>query len=250
MQITYASHHTWYKYSLDDSLDHYGKNDRKKLRKSLEQAENKGVEFEFCPLHESFLTWFIPMYRQTIGSKKNAHIYDVQQTLTKRPDRSFGYHTLTVRDNGKIVGGCIFNDFGWYYGIAYRVFDQHWPQAALPASPAFLAELKLDLHTKQQNRKMLSHGRDRNPYGLNSAIGLCIFKLAAGCKPRTALTHEVKSLETDDITEDCLILHRPLEGRSITEATLLCTTETESRYQQLHVYNDRLTIHTIIRPST
>jgi hypothetical protein len=250
MQITYASHHSWYKYSLENSLEHYGKNDQKRLRKSLDQAATQGVTYEFKPADEAFLTWFLPMYERIIGSKKNPHIYDIASLLKEPKEQSFGYLTLTVRDHGQIVGGCIFNDFGWYYSIAYRVYEHDWPQAELPASPSFLGELQLDMFTKEQGRKMLSHGKDRNPYGLNSAIGLSIFKLAVGCKPRTSLTHEVKQLETDDVTEDCLILHYPKEGRIITEATLLCTTETESRYQQLKAYADRLTIHTVIRPTT
>lgn len=55
MQITYASHHSWYKYSLENSLNHYGKNDQKRLRKSLEQAAAQGVTYEFRPADEAFL---------------------------------------------------------------------------------------------------------------------------------------------------------------------------------------------------
>lgn len=249
MLITYASHHSWYKYIGDDCFNHYGKSDRKKLRKSLKCAPVQGVNFEFSLLDQTFFEWFAPMYEKIIGNKKHAHLFDVMGVLRNSSEQSFGYRTLTVRDNGNIVGGCIFNDFGWYFSVAYRIYEQHWPVAKLPATPAFLGELQLDMYTKEQKRKMLTHGRDRNPYGLNSAIGLSIFKLAVGCRPRTALTHDVRHIETNDITEDCLILHYPTEGRKITEATLICTQDTLSRYQQLNTYSDRLTINTLIRPN-
>ncbi len=249
MQIAYASHHTWYKYSVDNSLNHYGKNDRKRLTKTLEQAVLEDVTYEFKPVDEAFLTWFLPMYERIIGTKKNPHIFDITNSIKSPKELSQGYITLTVYDHGQIVGGCIFNDFGWYYSIAYRVYEPHWPQTKLQASPSFFGELQLDLFTKQQGRKMLSHGKDRNPYGLNSSIGLCIFKLATGCKPRTALTYELRQMDTNVITEDCLILHHPHEGRVITDATLICTNKSENRYRQLKSYPERLTIHTIIRPS-
>jgi hypothetical protein len=247
MLITYASHHSWYKSALEHSLNHYGKSDRKKITKSLELAKDQDIRVEFKKADESFFEWFTPMYTQIIGSKRNALIFDVSSLLHTEKEKSFGYMTLTLYENNVPIGGCIFNDYGWYYSIAYRVYKSKWSNPNLPTSPAFYGEYKMDEYTYTSGRKMLSHGRDRNPYGINSSIGLGIFKLATGCTARTALTHDIKQIETSTITEDSLILHHPNTGRIITNATLCCTKESESKYIQLFKYQDRLNITKLYR---
>lgn len=247
MLITYPSHHSWYKKAKEDSLQHYGKNDQRRLRKTIDLVNESNIHFDIKPADASFFEWFTPLYNKSISVKKNPQIHNVQEILTKPNPQALGHYTLTLYENSKPIGGCIFTDYGWYYSIAYRVYLPEWDKADAPASPAMYGEYVLDRHTFEQGRKMLTHGRDRNPYGINSSIGLGIFKLATGCSARVALTHEVRVLDTSTIHEDCLVLHSPAKGRDITEATLICTEATKEKYIQLFKYPERLTINFLIR---
>jgi hypothetical protein len=247
MLIKYASHHSWYKSTQENSLLHYGKNDQRRLRKTISLAEASEIRMEIRPADASFFEWFTPLYNQSISAKRNPQLHDIKQILTNEYPLAVGQFTLTLYEKDRPVGGCIFTDYGWYHSIAYRVYLPDWREAKAPASPALYGEYLLDKYSHEQQRKMLTHGRDRNPYGINSSIGLCIFKLAAGCAARTALTHEVRVLDTDTVHEDCLVLHLPEKKRKISEATLICTEATKDKYTQLFKYPDRLTINTIIR---
>lgn len=247
MLIKYASHHSWYKSTQENSLLNYGKNDQRRLRKTTELAAKHDIRIEIKPAEATFFEWFTPLYNKSISTKKNPQLHDVREILTQQNPLALGQYTLTLYEKSKPIGGCIFTDYGWYHSIAYRVYLPDWIESTAPASPALYGEYLFDKYTYEQGRKMINHGRDRNPYGLNSSIGLSIFKLASGCSVRTALTHEVRVLDTSTINEDCLVLHLPDKNRKISEATLICTEVTKDKYMQLFKYPDRLTINTIIR---
>ncbi len=248
MLIDYANHHSWFKSACEDSLFHYGKSDRKRLQKTIQGAAARNITYLIEPASEAFFKWFTPLYTQSIKKKPNGSVRDVESLTIGNPDNKFPYYTATLYEAGEPIGGCIFADYGWYYSIAYRMFEREWRVADLPASPALYGEYLLDCYTYEQGKKDLVHGRDRNPYGINSAIGLGIFKLAVGCKARTALTHEKLTIDTDTVTTDALVLHYPNKGRRITTATLLCTEASRPKYEQLFTYPERLTINTILRP--
>ncbi len=197
---------------------------------------------------EDFFDWFIPMYQQTIHAKDNAQVYDVKGTTVDKLNSKYQYETLTVYENNQPVGGCIFSIRPTKLSIAYRIFNRSWGQKNIATSPAIFGEYKLDEYAFAQGKSHVVHGIDRNPYGVNSAIGLCIFKLAVGCRckiPSTPFT--VATISPDEVTQDQLILHLPQNSKRITQASLLVEPTSEHKYEQLFKYPERLQVKTIYR---
>jgi hypothetical protein len=100
-----------------------------------------------------------------------------------------------------------------------------------------------------QGKTIISHGKDRNPYGLNSAIGMAGFKLSVGCRPSNVTdgTYEIHTLDTDKLTEDCLILEQPKEGTDITKAYLVTSRENGHKHLQVTKYPEQLSVEVLYR---
>lgn len=152
-----------------------------------------------------------------------------------------------LHDQGAYVGGTIFSLTEKSISVAYRSHETKWPHAALLASPALCAEYLLMQHALELGKIRISHGKDRNPYGMNASIGLAIWKLAIGCLPVKSNDAEMKTLDTETVAEDMLVLVYPGEARRIREAYLLTTPETEQRWLQATKYPERLKVATIYR---
>lgn len=248
MVITHASHHSWFKETAADSLSHYGKSDKKRLSRAIIDAPLHNIKAVFAKADETFFEWFIPLYNETITQKNNPLVFDVRGTTVDKPGKNSVYKTLTLLQGEKIVGGCIFSCWEERYSIAYRIFSKDWPDYSLTANPALYAEYLMDEYTRTHEKATLSHGLDRNPYGINSSIGLAMFKLSVGCKAKLRHNHLEKfALDTDSLTTDTLVLHYPETGELITEATLVCNEQNLKKYEQLFSYGDRLKINTIIK---
>jgi len=248
MIITHASHHSWYKDIKEDVLQHYSKSDRKKLEKTIRATITANVVAEFKKADEDFFAWFIPLYNETISKKSSPNLYDVRGTTVDKTDGIYYYKTLTLKQNGIIIGGCIFSCWKGRYSIAYRIYLRDWPSTILPASPSLYGEYLMDDYTKSHNKQILTHGLDRNLYGIHSAIGLAMFKLSAGCQAKLRIKHlEKYQIDTDKVQTDVLVLHYPDSGEEITEATLVCLEDNQSKYVQLKNYSERLKINTIFR---
>ncbi len=248
MVIIHASHHSWFKSMLADSLLHYGKSDQKRLAKALTQAPLHSVKAVFGKADDAFFEWFIPRYNETITQKNNPLVFDVRGTTVDKPESKSVYKTLTLWQGDTIVGGCIFSCWEERYSIAYRIYNRSWPQSELSAHPALYGEYLMDEYTRTHHKATLTHGLDRNPYGINSAIGLAMFKLSVGCSAKLRHNHlERFEIDTDTLTTDALILHYPTIGELITEATLVCSEATLPKYSQLFTYTDRIKITTILK---
>lgn len=247
MNITYANAHSWIKTITDDLLQNYGSSDKKRIRKALESVTELGITHEIAPANEDFFSWFTPMYEKTIRSRNNPNPRDVYRTTVGKEDTKLTYKALTIKQHGEPVGGAIFSLRKSRISIAYRIFNSTWNQGNKIASPALYGEYLLDHYSQQCGFNTLVHGQDRNPYGVNSAIGLATFKLAVGCFPKLPPTYELQQLNVDDITYDILVLHSPDTGNLITEATLFTKKEYLEKYTQLLSYQERLLIHTTFR---
>ena len=248
MLLTHASHHSWNKVIKDNCLKNYGKNDRKRLTKSLPLISSLGISHEFKKADDSFFEWFVPKYSETISQKNNPLVFDVRGTTINKVGKKALYRTLTIWQNDTIVGGCIFSCWKERYAIAYRIFDKDWPNKEVPAGPALYGEYLMDELSKSRHKIKLTHGLDRNPYGINSSIGLAIFKLSTGCSAQLRDNHLEKfEIDTDKLNTDTLILHYPETGTQITEATLVSTEENLVKYSQLFTYADRLKVNTVLR---
>ncbi len=247
MQITYPSHHSWKRAVSDDPLELFSPRTKNKILAAVSNLEAEGVSYSIEPLKESFFETFIPLYTSKIGQKDNAIVHDVVKNTLGKGASSFPYYSLSLFEKNEFIGGTIFSVRRDRISFAYRIFLPKWNSVNLKISPAYIGEYAAAMFAHEHKLPFISHGRDRNPYGLNADIGLATFKLSAGCRAYVPSDCEVKTIDTTTITQDCLILGKPLEGVAIEKAYLVVSRETEDKYLQVTKYPDQLTVEVLYR---
>lgn len=241
MIITYASAHRWTKPVSPDPMSDFGKNAAARLRATYSRLPDYTISNTVAPLDANFLDWFIPLYETRINEKTNPRVFDIRtKTLgSKNPGK---YFSMSLREHDEIVGGTIFSYRDGKMSIAYRTYANTWINANLPANPSAYTEFLINQYAVEVGAHTIIHGKDRNPYGLNSSIGLANFKLAAGCRPELPKKFEVATIDTDTLTIDALILAYPEIGTAITKAYLVTDEIGRQKWQGVTAYGDRLEI--------
>lgn len=252
MKITYAIKHRWRKDSAVDPITLFGKSEQKKLKHTLNKLkEHSEIDYKFEPLDKGFFEWWTPMYEERINSKDNPKIFDVEHATLNNPKSGRKYFSLTISENGEHIGGVVFSTNTNTLYFAYRTIIFDWKTAKLRAAPSLLAEYLLARHAHQLGLKIISHGIDRNPYGINSGIGLAAFKLSTGCSPElTDRPTETASLDTNNVTRDIFVMKCPEEavpGARITKAYLIADSAGIEKWQSLLKYEDKLSVEVIER---
>ncbi len=248
--ITYAPHHRWLKPAVENPETLYSSNNVKRIRSALQRTTENQISHEFKPLDEQFLQWFIPMYESTIADKKNSMVHDVYKTTLGNQNSVSEYWSLAVYEKGIPIGGTVIGIRSDRIMIVYRIYNQKWTSSILQANPSLYSEYLVSKYAYDTGKNFVSHGKDRNPYGLNANIGLAVFKLSVGCSPSIILENEEYvplELDPNSLTTDALILHYPQTGDKITEATLVTARETEDKYAQLMHYPELLKVTTVYR---
>jgi hypothetical protein len=233
-------------YSDDLSLI-FGKNNLGRLRSTFKNIDASSVVHRIEPLTDEVLDWFTPLYLKTITNKDNPKLFDIRSTTIGKESK-YKYYSLTLLEDNIPIGGTIFSERGPILSIAYRIYPNTWKQNNLQANPSVLAECLLNNHGVEHGFKTLSHGRDRNPYGLNAHIGLAIFKLSMGCSAYLPSTpYEIQTLDLNQVNQDVLLFKMPTEGDQITKGILYATEENLSNYMQVAKYPERLLVEIITR---
>lgn len=247
MKIEYSNHHRWFRENTSDPMTYFQGRNRKKILSSLDQLEKHGITHVIEPLTKEFFSWFTPLYTSHITVKKNAIVHDTYQKTLGKPVIEYPYFSLTLKENDVYKGGTIFSVREDRLAYAYRVYERTWDSAPIKANPALLAEYFVAEYASRTNLKYVSHGRDRNPYGLNSDIGLATFKLSVGCYPLLTENPEFDVIDTETLTGDALILKKPENGVRITEAYLVTAHDTEAKHIQVTKYPELLEVTRIYR---
>ena len=247
MNIAYSPFVRWIKPVVAEPETLYGKKNQKRIRSTLARVSEHEIEHEFRPLDEAFLEWFTPLYEETIGAKQNAAVHDLHKMTLGNTESLSEYWCLTLTQSGAYIGGTIIGVREDKIMIAYRTYQQKWNgELTLQGNPSLYTEYLASAWAYELGKDFISHGKDRNPYGMNAAIGLAIFKLSVGCKAyilEESKDYLREEIDTTTIGEDSLILHYPEHGDEILEATLLCTQETEMKYSQLTGYTEQLRVN-------
>jgi hypothetical protein len=244
MRISCPSHHVWYKFIAEDPLLQFGKNNRRKLRAALAQLSSCGISVTEEPVEE-MLSWFLPLYKERVAEKDHPLSIDITQAVVQ--NRIFPFHALCLYENGMPLGAMLYTIRNNKISIAYRTFAHTWHNAKLPASPSLLMEYMICTQAQAYGKRALTHGKDRNPYGIYSDIGLCAFKLSSGCKARLPKNYSIQTIETDEVTQDVLVLGLPQKGKRITRAYLLAKQDSLDRYAQLCAYPELLFVEVVLR---
>lgn len=248
MHIVYPSHHRWFRKNAEDPLQYFTGKNLKKLTHTLADEQLQSITWQIAPLSDDFFTDFTPLYNETIGTKENGIVHDVYQKTLGKDFIEFPYYGLSVYENGVYIGGTIFSLREDRIAYAYRAYKRDWNEITLKTNPAILAEYYVAQFASEKHIKYISHGRDRNPYGLNSAIGLATFKLSVGCSPLLTENFDTLELDTNTIEQDALILEMPEKGQLyITKAYLVTTKENEQKYIQVTKYPEQLAVEIVYR---
>lgn len=248
MKIKYASEHKWVEEVTEDAVSGLGKNNRSRLTSTLNKVSETNVTHSVQPLTPEILSWFQPLYESTIANKSNPKLFDIHGTTLGR-ETSCKYFALCLYEGGKPIGATIFSERKLILSVAYRIFPNNWSTDELKASPSLYSEYLLNKYAWDRGYKKISHGKDRNPYGVNSSIGLAMFKLSVGCRAYLPTTpFEVRESKLSEFDSDIFILKHPEESNQINDAVLYILAENLPRFSQLQKYSDRLRVEVVIRP--
>lgn len=250
MQISYPSHHRWL-LDISSGIDtSFTGRVGKRLRLTRPLLAGANIHSHIEPLTEAFFNDFLPLYTSQIQTKDNALIHNIVEKTLNNHDSLFPYYCLSLTEDGVFVGGAIFSVRADRVAYAYRVFFKEWHTAILKAGPALVGESAVAEFSHEQGLSFISHGMDRNPYGLNANIGLATFKLSIGCLPSVSQNHQAKSLKTSTLTSDCFILAMPESGTAITQAYLVTLRENEVQYERATKYPNQLQVEVVYRDET
>jgi hypothetical protein len=241
MKLQCYNHHTWVRRVSHDPFAPFGKHACAKLRSVFESHETPIFEVRIAPLTESFLDTFIPFYEAHIREKTHPHIFPIRENVLH--SRKTHHFSLSLTEGENFVGGTIFSCTERTLSIAYRAYTDTWDHTNIHASPALVAEYLLNVYAHEHAHITIIHGKDRNPYGTHSSIGVAIFKLSVGFYPFHIQKEEAVVLDTDTLTEDALILLPPKEPcHRITNALLFTTPKTEHEWVQVTKYPHQLQV--------
>lgn len=250
MKVTHASGHRWYKEVAEEPLDLFGKSEQKKLKETLRKIESSDVRYRIEPLGNHFFDWWIPMYQDRIRTRNNPKVFNVREKTLGNTNKNKKYFSLTLFEGENRLGGVVFSFNKDTLSFAYRTCRFDWEKARLRSSPSLYVEYVMAEYAKQNGLKHILHGRDHNPYGLNSGIGLAMFKLSTGCRPQLPKSYELEIIETDDVATDVLIFGCPEKlsmNADITKAYLITSQKDVERWQSLFKYPNRLEVEIICR---
>jgi hypothetical protein len=244
--ITYPNAVIWLK-DIDhtDLLSNFSPRHTKRLSTTIQKLEENNIKFSVSEIDDAFLRWFEGFYLETMGDKSNPNPRNIRETIDayKGKSKCFG---LQLTENNVIIGGAVYINKVNRVTTAFKALKASWIDAKLPVSPSLLAEYILYTHAKSHGYKSISHGQDSNPYGFNSDIGLCSFKLSLGYKPYTKKNAEVSEIDPKSISSKCLILRLPTEtgSRAITQADLFISETDLPSMEMLLKYGERLKVTT------
>ncbi|MFN3692645.1 MAG: hypothetical protein ACK4SL_00925 [Candidatus Paceibacteria bacterium] len=242
MKITHADKHRWIKYIHPDILPDFGKNNTKKITVLLNQIDSAEISHTITPATNEDIQWFEAMYLKNLQDKHNPKPHNIFKTTLGKEVIKYPYFILTLREKGQLVGGTIFTMRPDRLSIAYRTYPLSWLQHQTKCSPALYAEYIITAYALDNDLSILVHGVDHNPYGVNSHIGVAIFKLAVGCYPDIVTTHSLCESDLQMLPFGSLVLLYPESGERITKAYLIGDTSTAEKYEQVFKYPQQLQV--------
>lgn len=184
-RIIYPQHIVWHVdvSSTQDALLCFSKKIAKRIRRGITYLESAGYKFVIEPVDDTYIDLFFPLYKENILQKDNPHVFDVKTELQKRATEGFPIEAVSLYKGNTYLGGVIYRILDEQLTINYRTFlkefDVKTPIGASMIADYFVYKKAIELH-----KSTVSHGRDRNLYGLHSGLGLPLFKLHAGAKPK------------------------------------------------------------------
>ncbi|MES2748946.1 MAG: hypothetical protein V4668_00075 [Patescibacteria group bacterium] len=244
MIITIPDKVSWRKTIGTDSFSHYNKTNAKRILKTFTHQMRDEIAYTIETLTRDHLAWFEPMYVAKIAQKDNPQIINLYETTLNKVKRDF--KILIITESEVKLGAIIFSENATEVNISYKIFADTWNMSTLPAGPSLYADFLLTEHAARSQKITISHGKDRNGYGMTSSIGLAIFKISLGYKPYLPKKYEFISMDDTQITKDSLYFTVTSEDSSLV-GNLYTTKDTQHQWERLNSYKDQVVINWIIR---
>ncbi len=242
MQITYADKQRWLKNINPDIFPDFGKNNTKKLQSLFSFLNESEINYTVDLMAEVDVYQFESLYQKNLMNKHNPKPHNIHQTTLGKDVIKFPYYILSLFEGKKMLGGTIFTLRDDRLSIAYRTYQSTWDFATHKCSPALYAEYLITSVALEKGYTKLAHGIDFNPYGINSHIGVAIFKLSVGCCPDIETTHIHSEIDLDTLPYGSLILEYPKTNKKITRAYLVGDSSTAEKYEQVFKYPKQLEV--------
>lgn len=164
----------------------FGRERHRRITKAAALLDQAGYRLEIQPVTANYLDDFIPCYQKHMAAKKGT-FFDVRSHLSRAWQRGWEYESISLWARETLLGGLLYRVGASSVSVAYRAFPRQLP-VKLPIGCSFVAERLLIERALLRGRRVIWHGRDRNVYGLNSAIGVAMYKANLGCVPYVSRT--------------------------------------------------------------
>ena len=198
----------------------------RKIKKAIERLHAGAPNHLFLieAVTPNYLDEFVPLYESHIGAKERGTVFDVRSRITEKMAKGFEYEAVSLRADGRLLGGMIYGVRPHTMSVAYRVFPLAMP-LKLPISCSYIAEQLLIEKALALHKRSIIHGKDRNPYGVYSSIGLAGYKLTIGCVPYVSSFEKTTFLPLDEklIAQPTLIFLGSAMGDKISRGLLFAT---------------------------
>ncbi len=223
MIIKYPNKIAWRKRIMEGENFFKGKK-QVRLTKLLGNLDAYTITHRFTVPDEKFFEWFCPEYEKMISAKDNALNINVKNYSIQDDNKPAKRMALEIYNNDILIGATLFFDCRLSANIAFKTYKNKWNIVGPQIGPSLYSEYLIYEWAKEHNKKFVSLGVDRNPYGPNASIGLASYKLSAGYYPKQPKKCVLLEMDTDTIFSDTLIFStNDTEKKQILKATLITT---------------------------
>lgn len=179
---TYPEHVAWRieLNNMSDAYQAFGKKTANKIKSAIARLAGSQYRFVIEPVTLQYIDRFLPLYQAHIATKDHPHFFDVKSALLPRMTE---YRAVSLYDEDTYLGGLIFHNYTDHLASAYKFFPRTL-ECNLPINITFVAEYYFYEYAIQNQLSYISHGSGKNCWGIHTAIGVAMFKLQAGNRPR------------------------------------------------------------------
>lgn len=226
MQLTYPKFIAW-KISLQGKyspLELLSEKNAKKIQKSLQALHETPFSFQRKKVDEDFLKNFIPLYEEGIRALPNGVLHDLRKGIAAKNHLGF-CEAIALYEQQKLLGAQIFRIRKDSISILYRMFPK---KLSLPlhTTIGLIASYHLYQYALELGKPEITHGRDRNVFGPNAAIGLASYKLESGAHPFVSNNPDNEIYrDLTPLAEDALVFLGSEKGAPIEKAILFSSSE-------------------------
>lgn len=204
----------------------------KNFRASFEDATIENLKNKFIPIYQTEI-----MSRESFTLEKNSIIDSIIERVEKNPSR---YKFLFIFGNdGELFGATMFSVLDNKLQMAFRAYKREIKISALKhkASLDYWGEKLIREYSVKAGLDVFSYGRDAHPYTGRDRIGLALYKLKTGTRPKVPdLNNPEKPVE--NILIDDLLLFSQKEP-----TVFFSNPDDEEFYQNCFLYYPKNSLH-------